>query len=299
MSWKDVNILRGAASRSLGDVFFGQYKDIFISGAIEGGETPESAELYWNDIRTAGSWLFNKSHAVSYGLVSYWTAYFKANYPLEFAAANLNHTTDESSGVKLLRDFVANDNIEYTALDPDYSDVYWTIKDNRLLGGLINLEGVKEKTARKIISDRATGKFTPAIAKKLMNPITIYDDLYPVRTKYGHIKDVDFIKDVNTQGQYTIIGKVIQRDIRCKNDYQALVRRNGVRIEGNSLFLRLILEDDTDSIICLIDHKSYIRLNGHELSENLTVDKSCCIIKGRIKSAWRTLTISSIEILGE
>ena len=297
MSWEDVNTLRAAASRSLGDAFFGKYKDTFITGAIEGGETPENAELYWNDIRTAGSWLFNKSHAVSYGLVSYWTAYFKANYPLEFATSNLNHVTDEDGGVKLLRDFVENDNIEYTALDPDYSDIYWTIKDNKLLGGLINLEGVKEKTARKIISDRATGKFTPAIAKKLMNPITVYDDLYPVRTKYGHISGVNLISDVSGKGKYKIIGQIVQRDIRSRNDYQSLVRRDGKRIEGNDLYLRLIVSDDSDSIICLISHKNFIALNGSELSETLKVDETYVLIQGSIRSEWRTLDIQSIEIL--
>jgi DNA-directed DNA polymerase III PolC len=306
LCWEDVNSLRQASSRSMGDAYFSKFKDKFIEGAMA-TETRENAESLWHDISSAGSWLFNKSHAVGYGIVSYWTAYFKANYPLEFAAANLNHLSDESSGVKLLRDFYENDGIRYKPIDPDKSGVHWTIRNGELLGGLTNLEGVQEKTAKKIIADRKTGKLTPAIVKKLMNPVTAYDDLFPCRTRFGRMyndyqgeglsRKPNFIRDVTGKDNYIIIGKVVQRDIRDRNDAQSLVRRSGQHVQGNSMYLRLIIEDDTDSIICLIGHKDYIRLEGAELSEKLIVDKTYVRITGSIKSDWRTIAINKIEVL--
>ena len=47
-------------------------------------------------IEPAASYSFNKSHAVAYGLISYQTAYLKANYPLEFHAALLRSVEDDT-----------------------------------------------------------------------------------------------------------------------------------------------------------------------------------------------------------
>jgi DNA polymerase-3 subunit alpha len=47
-------------------------------------------------IEPAALYSFNKSHAVAYGLISYQTAYLKANYPLEFHAALLRSVEDDT-----------------------------------------------------------------------------------------------------------------------------------------------------------------------------------------------------------
>jgi DNA polymerase III alpha subunit len=298
MSWQDVNSLRAAASRSMGDAFFAQYKDKFIEGCMV--EFPkEDATALWENINKSGSWLFNKSHAVSYAVVSYWTAYFKANYPKEFAIANLNHVADEQAGVNLLRDLVENDGMKYKAVDPDESDVYWTIKDGILLGGLTNIDGIGVSKAKSIIKNRKTGKMTPGLMKKLMNPVTVYDDLYPIRTKFGKLftPNISFIKDVKTKGKYEIIGVIETLDTRDVNDYQALARREGRRIEGNSLYLRFIIKDDTDSIIMLVNYKNYEKMNGKSLSE-AAVPGTFVYVRATLDSeSWRTLNIQHIEIL--
>jgi DNA polymerase III alpha subunit len=306
LSMPDVMLLRQATSKSLGDEYFGKFKDKFIEGALAGGETPESADAYWGDIRTAGSWLFNKSHAVAYGMISYWTAYFKANHPLEFAIANLNHITSDEEGVKLLRDFVENEGFKYIPVDADESQVYWSVYEGKLLGGLTNIDGIGEAKAKKIIADRNSGKApTPSIMKKLINPVTLYDDLFPCRTKFSHFYNdpiscglktkLNFIREVTGRGEYIIIGKIITRDIRDRNDYQSLVRREGKRVEGNSLYLRFIIEDDTDSVICLISHKNFNKMAGAEWAE--IPEGTFVLINGNIKSDWRTIDITQIELL--
>lgn len=298
MSWQDVNSLRAAASRSMGDAFFAQYKDKFIEGCMV--EFPkEEATALWENINKSGSWLFNKSHAVSYAVVSYWTAYFKANYPKEFAIANLNHVADEQAGVNLLRDLVENDGMKYKAVDPDESDVCWTIKDDILLGGLTNIDGIGVSKANSIVKNRKTGKMTPGLMKKLMNPVTVYDDLYPIRTKFGKLftPNISYIKDIKTKGKYEIIGMIETLDTRDVNDYQALARREGRRIEGNSLYLRFIIRDDTDSIIMLVNYKNYEKMQGKALSE-AAVPGTFVYVRATLDSeSWRTLNIHYIEIL--
>ena len=64
----------------------------FIEGGLKNGHERDELESVWEfivDWRT-----FNKSHAVSYTLIAYWMAYFKANYPEEFFVALLNNNMD-------------------------------------------------------------------------------------------------------------------------------------------------------------------------------------------------------------
>jgi len=299
MSWQDVNTLRAAASRSMGDAFFAQYKDKFIEGCMVEFSKDDAVAL-WENINKSGSWLFNKSHAVSYAVVSYWTAYFKANHPKEFAIANLNHVADEQAGVSLLRDLVENEGMQYKAVDADESEAHWTVKGGILLGGLTNISGIGESKAAQIIKNRQTNKMTPAMMKKLMNPVTVYDDLYPIRTKFGHMykdSNISLIRDVKTKGRYEIIGMIETLDTRDVNDYQALARRDGRRIEGNSLYLRFIIKDDTDSIIMLVNYKNYESMQGKLLSEK-AVPGTFVYVRATLDSeSWRTLNIKYIEIL--
>lgn len=310
MSWEDVSSLRKAASKSMGDEFFSQYKDQFIKGAIEiNGFDPDDALEMWSDIQHSGSWIFNKSHAVSYALISYWTAWAKAHYPLEFAAANLNNARNEDSALKLLRDMVINDGIEYEALDPDLSQVKWSISDGKLLGGLMSVKGIGEKKAKDIVSRRENGyPYTPSIVKMLMNPQTIFSSLFPCREKWGKLYEnpIEYgliypPQDIATveEGDCVIIGKVVSRDLRDRNDYQSIQKRGGSIVTKNQFYFKFYVEDDTDSIMCMISPRDFDRLNGKHLSETLKEGETWVLVKGSIRSDWRMVTVSEIVNLTE
>ncbi len=61
----------------------------FQAGMQANGFSQNSIQTLWDVILPFASYAFNKSHAAGYGLVSYWTAYLKANYPSEYMAALL------------------------------------------------------------------------------------------------------------------------------------------------------------------------------------------------------------------
>ena len=67
-----------------------QERERFIKGAQQKGFTQELAQEVFNLIEPFAGYAFNKAHSVSYALIAYWTAYFKANYPLEYMASVLN-----------------------------------------------------------------------------------------------------------------------------------------------------------------------------------------------------------------
>lgn len=308
LSWADTSTLRRAASKSMGDEFFGKFKHKFMLGALE-DYSQEDAEQMWVDISASGSWSFNKSHAVSYGLVSYWTAYCKANYPMEFAVACLNHAANPDNARKLLRDLIKYDNLEYVPVDPDISEIGWSYQGNKLIGGLTNIKGIAETKAKKIIRARNKEEnLTPAIYKLLMNPKTEFDILFPTEHYWGKLysnpayygmeyKPVR-ISEIDGIGEYVFIGKLIDRNTRDLNEHVFLSKRNGEIIEEDNLYLNFKLEDDEDSISCKIGRYQFERM-GRKIAESGKVGESWYLARGKIKSDWRKVDIIEIINLNE
>ena len=304
LSWEDTSDLRRAASKSMGDEFFSRYKDKFIAGALENGYSQEVSEQLWVDISASGSWSFNKSHAVSYGLVSYWTAYCKANYPAEFAVACLNHATDSDSAIKLLRDFVINEGFSYKPVDPDKSMLGWVADGKTLIGGLTNIKGIGPAKAKQIINARnGKGKLTPSLFKALMQPETELDILFPAEHYFGFLYSdpasagldtkPSYIKDVNGRGEYVIIGKLVDRNLRDLNEQVFLEKRGGERITENRFYLNFKIEDDTDMISCKIGRLQYEAF-GKDIAEKGRIGKDWYLLRGTIKGDWRTIDVSEI-----
>ncbi|MBU1027029.1 MAG: DNA polymerase III subunit alpha [Candidatus Margulisbacteria bacterium] len=92
-----------------------QQKEFFIEGAVKRGVSKHKAAELFNLCAKFAGYGFNKSHSTAYGVISYQTAYLKANYPMEFMAALLTSimgNTDKitayinecrSMGIKILR----------------------------------------------------------------------------------------------------------------------------------------------------------------------------------------------------
>lgn len=75
---------------------FEQYKNEFIEGASK-KVSKEVAEGLWHDFEAHAGYSFNKSHAVAYSMLSYWTAWLKQNYPIEFMCSLLKNESDKDS----------------------------------------------------------------------------------------------------------------------------------------------------------------------------------------------------------
>jgi len=310
LSWEDVSTLRKATSKSLGDEFFGKYKTQFVEGAKESGLSDEESADIWNDISHSGSWSFNKAHAVSYGLVSYWTAYFKANYPLEFAVASLNNAKNAETAIKLLRDMVENENMEYEPVNPQKSGLDWSVIDGKLVGGLKSIDGIGDIKAGKFIKMRE-GKIkpTPQFWKIMENPKTPFDIIFPCRhhwgilyndpQSYGLPRKPDLIESIDGIGDYIIVGCLVDRNLRDLNEYTFLKDRGGKIIDENNLYLNFTVEDDTGTIMCKIDRWKFEQLGGRKIAEQGKVGESWYLIKGKIKNQWRKVEVDAIFNLTE
>ena len=306
LSWEDTSSLRKAMSKSLGEEFFNQYWELFREGAKEDGIEEKEAKNIWEHMCTFGSWAFNKSHAISYAMISYWCAYLKAYHPLQFAVACLRNARDDEQIIKLLRELV-KEGYEYKPYDKNLSEYTWAVKDGKLIGGLIGLKGIGPKNAEDIIQRRNTNKpFTTRQEIILNNPEISYLDVFECHTRFGDYYDnpkryniqtgqVVEIKSIQENNEYIFIGKMKERNLRDLNEYGNLVKRGGRKIEGNNLFLNLTFEDDSDMIIATIDRFKYLRFGKLILEQSKIGDYF--LIKGEIRNNWRKIFITNIRKL--
>jgi DNA polymerase III alpha subunit len=307
LSWEDVSQLRKAMSKSLGQEFFDQYFEKFKKGADQNGIEESEARSIWDHINTMGSWAFNRSHAVSYGLLSYWCCVLKYKFPLEFAAACLRNVKDDSQGVKLLRE-VVKEGMTYKSYDKFRSLENWSVQDNELIGGLIGIKGIGPKMAEDIIRRRKMAEpLTPRQEKLLDNGSTPYDDIFECERRWGHIKkdpashnivsDITDIVDLDgdNPGMFVFFGKLVEKNLRDMNEAVNLAKRGGRRVDKNNLWLNLTFEDDTAPIICTVDRFKYNKM-GKPIVEG-SKDGDWFLVKGQIKKGFRKIYVNNLRKL--
>jgi DNA polymerase-3 subunit alpha len=90
----NADLLRRAMGKKKKEVLDAEYVP-FSEGMKAQGFTEQSIAALWGVLVPFSDYAFNKAHTAAYGLVSYWTAYLKANYPAEYMAALLTSVGDD------------------------------------------------------------------------------------------------------------------------------------------------------------------------------------------------------------
>jgi DNA polymerase-3 subunit alpha len=89
-----ADLLRRAMGKKKKEILAKEYVP-FADGMRANGYSDESIKTLWDILVPFSDYAFNKAHTAGYGLVSYWTAYLKANYPAEYMAALLTSIADD------------------------------------------------------------------------------------------------------------------------------------------------------------------------------------------------------------
>jgi DNA polymerase-3 subunit alpha len=132
-------------------------RPLFLDGAAKNGVDAKKAQEVWDLLDKFANYGFNKSHAAAYGLVSYQTAWLKANHPVEFMAAVMNcdlHLTDKLAVYKRECDRLG------VALTPpcvNRSQAEFDVAEGRILYALAALKGVGVEAMRLLTAARAEG----------------------------------------------------------------------------------------------------------------------------------------------
>ena len=83
-NWGEVDVLRKGMGKKIKEVIDSQHIKFVQGCQTHSGTSEEEAERIWAAIEPFSAYGFNKAHSANYGMVAYWTAYMKANYPAEF-----------------------------------------------------------------------------------------------------------------------------------------------------------------------------------------------------------------------
>ena len=89
-----ADLLRRAMGKKKKEILDKEYVP-FSAGMRERGYSDHAIKTLWDILVPFSDYAFNKAHSAAYGLVSYWTAYLKANYPAEYMAALLTSVGDD------------------------------------------------------------------------------------------------------------------------------------------------------------------------------------------------------------
>jgi DNA polymerase-3 subunit alpha len=146
-------------------------KKAFMEGA-SANVPAKVAEEMWGWIEKQAGYGFNKSHAVGYAILAYWTAWVKANYYIEFMCANLRHAKDKANQQRTPQDVIAqfiNDgklrNVDVIPPRLENSEIDFTIlDDNTISFGFSHIRNVGASSLEAIRECRRAGSFSEFIA---------------------------------------------------------------------------------------------------------------------------------------
>src|SRR4051794_15147542 len=132
----------------------------FAAGMRERGYSDGAIQKLWETLIPFADYAFNKTHAVGYGLVSYWTAYLKANYPAEFMAALLTSMRDDKDKSALYLHECRRMGIKVLPPDVNESDSDYTPRGTDIRFGLSAVRNVGENVVGAIVeARRAKGRY--------------------------------------------------------------------------------------------------------------------------------------------
>ncbi len=135
---------------------------LFVEGCRANGVAPDVIESLWATNEKSADYSFNKSHAACYALISYRTAWLKANYPSEYMAALISSVMDTKDKVPFFVNQTESMGIKVLPPDVNLSDHEFIVVDGDIRFGLDAVKGVgfAAVEAIKRAREEAGGEFT-------------------------------------------------------------------------------------------------------------------------------------------
>ncbi|HVV91352.1 MAG TPA: DNA polymerase III subunit alpha, partial [Solirubrobacterales bacterium] len=152
-SGTEADDLRKAIGKKKRDLM-ATMKDKFMEGLAKSGTAPNVAKDLWKLNEAAADYSFNKSHAACYGLISYRTAYLKANYPAEYMAAVISSVMNTKDKVPFFVNRCAEMGIDVLPPDVNASDHGFVVSENAIRFGLDAVKNVGHAAVDAILRAR-------------------------------------------------------------------------------------------------------------------------------------------------
>jgi len=174
-----ADLLRRAMGKKKKSELDAQY-ETFSAGMRERGYSADAVKTLWEILVPFSDYAFNKAHSAAYGLIAYWTAYLKANYPAEYMAALLTSVRDDKDksavylaecrrmGIKVLPPCVNESHADFT---PTGTDIRFGLTAIRNVGANVVGSVVATREAKGAFAD--IGDFLKKVDAVVCNKRTI------------------------------------------------------------------------------------------------------------------------------
>jgi DNA polymerase III subunit alpha len=156
-SGAEADDLRKAIGKKKRDLM-ATMKDKFMAGLKESGTASSVARDLWKLNEAAADYSFNKSHAACYALISYRTAYLKANYPAEYMAAVISSVMNTKDKVPFFVNRCEEMGIEVLPPDVNSSDHDFVVSEKAIRFGLDAVKNVGHAAVEAILRAREDGE---------------------------------------------------------------------------------------------------------------------------------------------
>ena len=156
-SLEEADDLRKAMGKKKGDLME-KYRKQFIEQGIKNNHDPATVETLAETMREFAEYGFNKSHSVSYALLTYQSAWLKCYYPTEFMLANLNLNTSKIQ--KLLPILTETTRLGITIKPPHINisrDRFHILEPQQICYGLMAIKGIPENFSQSLVKVRESG----------------------------------------------------------------------------------------------------------------------------------------------
>ena len=163
MTWSEADKVRKIIGKKKDAKEFDQFKDKFIQGA-EKHISKKEAQHLWHDFEAHAGYSFNRSHAVAYSMLSYYTAWFKRYYPLEFMFSLLKNENNKDTRTEYLIE-AKRLGLKVRLPHINESELYFSLKDNAIIFGLAEVKFISDSIANKIIERRPYASYEEFVQK--------------------------------------------------------------------------------------------------------------------------------------
>jgi DNA polymerase-3 subunit alpha len=154
-----ADLLRKAMGKKNKEILDKEYVP-FEAGMKANGFGNAAIKRLWDVLIPFSDYAFNRAHSAGYGVVSYWTAYLKANYPTEYMAALLTSVRDDKDKSALYLSECRRMGIQVLPPDVNESDAEYTPRGTDIRFGLAAIRNVGEGVVASIKSGRdAKGRY--------------------------------------------------------------------------------------------------------------------------------------------
>ena len=226
-----ADLLRKAMGKKQLDEMLKQ-RQTFLNGAAKNGIASELASELFDTMEKFAEYGFNKSHSAAYAVVTYRTAYLKANYPIEYMSALISSVMNNPDKVPIYTAECRRMGIKILQPDVCTSENGFSVYQESILFGLKAVKGVGENVIAAIVESREKdGKFK-----------SLYDFCKRVNSNVLNRKAVESLikagafDSINNNRKQLLEG--------MEESYSSAVRKQKDELAGQTSLFGLVMEQD-------------------------------------------------------